>query len=184
MGARILERRKIELPGGTVVLVEVKDSRRLSLRLRSDDTPVLTVPAGCSWNRAMTFASGQEQWILDKLRSRRERAQTLPPLTPALARAFWLRLPSVFERWGKVMGLKPSAVAVKDMSSRWGSCHPVTRKISISFRLAQYPDECTDYVVVHELAHLRHANHGPEFWALVERYFPEHKKCRAILRGK
>lgn len=172
------------LAGGTEVLVEVKDCRRLSLRLRADGRPVLTVPAGCAWSRAMAFLSDQEQWIRDRLLVREERSRSLPPLTPELARAFWFRLPSVFERWEKEMGLRPSAVAVKDMSSRWGSCHPVTKKISISFRLAQYPDECTDYVVVHELAHLRHANHGPEFWALVERYFPEHKKCRAILRGK
>lgn len=184
MGARIIERKKVELAGGTEVLVEVKDCRRLSLRLRADGIPVLTVPAGSSWSRAMTFLKEQEQWIRDRLEAREERSSKLPPLTAALARAFYLRLPSVFERWEREMGLKPSAVAVKDMSSRWGSCHPVTRKISISYRLAQYPDVCTDYVVVHELAHLRHANHGPEFWALVERHFPEYKKCRAILRGK
>lgn len=184
MGARILERKKVELAGGLEVIVEVKDSRRLSLRLRADGTPVLTVPVWCPWSRAMTFLSAQEQWLRSRLEVREERARKLPPFTPALARAFKLRLPLVFERWEREMGLRPSAVTVRDMSSRWGSCHPVTRRISISFRLAQYPEECTDYVVVHELAHLRHANHGPEFWALVERYFPDHKKCRAILRGK
>lgn len=184
MGARILERKKVEMDCGIEVLVEVKDSRRLSLRLRSDGFPVLTVPVGCSWSRAMSFLESQEQWIRGRLKVREEHDRLLPPLTPALAREFRMRLPSVFERWQHEMGLRPSAVTVRDMVSRWGSCHPVTKRISISFRLAQYPEECTDYVVVHELAHLRYANHGPEFWALVERYFPEHKKCRAILRGK
>ena len=184
VGARIIERKKLELDIGIEVIVEVKASRRLSLRLRANGIPVLTVPAECDWRRAMDFLKSQEQWLADKLRLRDERLKKLPPLTPAMARAFKLRLPSVFDRWQRAMGLEPTDVSVRDMSSCWGSCRPATRRITISYRLAQYPEECTDYVVVHELAHLRYANHSRDFWALVERYFPEYKKCRAILRGK
>ena len=46
----------------------------------------------------------------------------------------------------------------------------------------QYPEEAIDYVVVHELAHLRHMNHSPEFHALVARYLPDHKARRALLK--
>ena len=45
-----------------------------------------------------------------------------------------------------------------------------------------YPDAVIDYVVVHELAHIVHKNHGPRFWELVERYMPDYKRRRAMLR--
>ena len=45
-----------------------------------------------------------------------------------------------------------------------------------------YPDAAVDYVVVHELAHIVHKNHGPQFWALVERYLPDWRQRRALLR--
>jgi predicted metal-dependent hydrolase len=59
---------------------------------------------------------------------------------------------------------------VDTMSSRWGSCTPDTGVIRLSSRLAAFPDWVVDYVIVHELAHLRIAGHQPEFWELVHRY--------------
>ena len=54
--------------------------------------------------------------------------------------------------------------------SLWGSCTPALRSIRLSSRLAREPGWVLDYVIVHELAHLADASHGPEFWALVNRY--------------
>lgn len=59
---------------------------------------------------------------------------------------------------------------VDDMTTRWGSCTPSTGTIRLSSRLARYPDWVVDYVIVHELAHLEHADHSPAFWRLVHRY--------------
>lgn len=62
-------------------------------------------------------------------------------------------------------GLKPSRVSVKDTRSRWGSCAP-DGSLAFSWRLLMAPEFVLDYVAAHELAHLRHMNHGPRFWAL------------------
>jgi predicted metal-dependent hydrolase len=64
-------------------------------------------------------------------------------------------------------GLRPSRVAVKDTRSRWGSC-AASRALAFSWRLVMAPRFVQDYVVAHEVAHLRHMNHGPQFWALVD----------------
>jgi predicted metal-dependent hydrolase len=65
----------------------------------------------------------------------------------------------------------PATVEWSDRQQhRWGSCTPAERHIRISSRLAAFPDWVLDYVLVHELAHLRHADHSPEFHALVARY--------------
>ncbi len=65
----------------------------------------------------------------------------------------------------------PSEIVWSDsMRSRWGSCTPSTSRVRVSTRLAAFPDWVIEYVIVHELAHLAHADHSPEFWRLVHRY--------------
>ena len=67
--------------------------------------------------------------------------------------------------------LKPRRVTVKDTRSRWGSC-AANRNLAFSWRLVMAPLVVQDYVAAHEVAHLRHMNHGPRFWALVEELTP------------
>jgi len=79
------------------------------------------------------------------------------------------------------MGLKSSRITVRDQRSRWGSA---SRKgtLSFSWRLVLAPPEILDYVVVHELAHLRWAGHGVRFWTLVRRFAPGAEHHRRWLR--
>jgi len=64
------------------------------------------------------------------------------------------------------LGVKPSRITVRDTASRWGSCSSA-RSLSFSWRLIMAPDFVLDYVVAHEVAHLREMNHSPRFWAHV-----------------
>jgi predicted metal-dependent hydrolase len=63
-------------------------------------------------------------------------------------------------------GVQPKRITVRDTASRWGSCS-TTRSLSFSWRLILAPPFVLDYVVAHEVAHLRHMNHSPRFWSLV-----------------
>lgn len=69
---------------------------------------------------------------------------------------------------------------VTNQQKRFGSCTPATGTIRISHRLAAMPAWVRDYVIIHELAHLEQANHGPRFWALVNRY-PLTERARGYL---
>lgn len=69
---------------------------------------------------------------------------------------------------------------VTNQDARWGSCTPADRTIRLNHRLAEFPTWVRDYVIVHELAHLREANHGPAFWKLVNRY-PKAERARGYL---
>lgn len=73
-------------------------------------------------------------------------------------------------------------VRVKDMSSRWGSCSTKGR-VSLHWGLVLLSEDLVDYVVVHELAHLREMNHGPRFWRGVEEILPDYRERRARLRA-
>lgn len=69
------------------------------------------------------------------------------------------------------VGRMPRRITVKDTTSRWGSC-ATDGSLAFSWRLVMAPPEVQDYVAAHEVAHLRHMNHGPHFWALVDELTP------------
>jgi hypothetical protein len=78
---------------------------------------------------------------------------------------------------------KPSSVAwSSNQGRRWGSCTPAEGTIRISTRVRGMPRWVLDYVLLHELAHLECAGHGPEFWALLDAY-PRTERARGFLEG-
>ena len=74
-----------------------------------------------------------------------------------------------------------TSITVRDQKTRWGSCSS-SGTLSFNYRLIFAPPVILDYVVVHELCHLTHMNHSKDFWDMVERIMPEHKRCRKWLR--
>jgi len=81
----------------------------------------------------------------------------------------------------KAMQLYPSKIGFRFNKSRWGSCSSAN-SINFNYYLAKLPYELIEYVVVHELAHIKHKNHSQEFWDLVEKFMPDMKKRRKKLR--
>lgn len=79
------------------------------------------------------------------------------------------------------VGLAPQRVLIRGQRTRWGSCS-ARGTVSLNWRLMQLPQSLGDYVVVHELCHLRHLNHSPVFWNLVEGIVPDWRERRARLR--
>lgn len=87
----------------------------------------------------------------------------------------------LFPEWERRLGVEGGGWQIRAMRSRWGSCGTQTGKILLNLYLAAYPRECLEYVIVHELAHRQIPHHGPEFWALVERYLPDWRERRKKL---
>ena len=114
-----------------------------------------------------------------------DRMTTHPEPTPAeqqaLIRQAKILLPQRVAYYAGRMQLQPNGITITGARTRFGSCSPKDR-LCFSWRLMQYPPEAIDYVVVHELAHLVHRNHGPEFHALVASVLPDHKARRALLK--
>jgi len=78
------------------------------------------------------------------------------------------------------LDVRPKRITIRDTSSRWGSCSSA-RSLSFSWRLVLAPPPVLDYVVAHEVAHLRELNHRPRFWRLVDELVPEVEKSQAWL---
>lgn len=85
--------------------------------------------------------------------------------------------------WSELTGLVPSEWMVRSMTSRWGSCNTRTKKITMNLQLVRYPSICLEYVILHELAHLRVHGHGPDFKAILDAFMPDWKARKKLLNG-
>jgi predicted metal-dependent hydrolase len=85
------------------------------------------------------------------------------------------------ERYRTAMAVAPADIRLSNARTRWGSCH-ASGRILLNWRLIQMPARLIDYVVVHELAHLREMNHSPRFWAVVGKEIPDYVARRREIR--
>lgn len=85
--------------------------------------------------------------------------------------------------WAKEMNLFPKKVGYREQKTRWGSCSSLGH-IQLNWRLIVFSAELMDYVIIHELAHLRHMDHSQNFWDLVARYSPHFKTLKEELKQK
>jgi predicted metal-dependent hydrolase len=92
--------------------------------------------------------------------------------------------PALFAKWQPIVGAKANEIRLKKMHTRWGSCNTRARRIWLSVYLPAYPIECTEYVIVHELCHLHHANHSRAFWQSVATAMPDYQQWHDMLAGK
>jgi len=89
----------------------------------------------------------------------------------------------IFDEWTYKTQLFPEQITYRYNKSRWGSCS-LQNNISINYKLLQFEKKCVEYVVLHELCHIKEKNHSRRFWDLVSFYMPEYKKVEKKLRSK
>ncbi|SHN48892.1 hypothetical protein SAMN02745226_00067 [Fervidobacterium gondwanense DSM 13020] len=100
---------------------------------------------------------------------------------------WWLRkqaeeyLPKKVNEISEIMGISYKKVVVKDAKTRWGSCS-TKGTISLNWRLIMAPVGIVEYVIVHELAHIAHPDHSPEFWRFVGKFVPDYRLFRNWLK--
>ena len=88
---------------------------------------------------------------------------------------------AAMEKTRKMVGLAPEEYRIKKTKSVWGSCSS-NRKITINQNLMMYSRKAVEYVVLHEVCHLKYMNHSKKFWEMVERYMPDYKEAEKELK--
>ena len=177
----------VSVPGldAAVVFVRQRRARHYILRLRADGVVRVTVPWRGSRAEAERFLIARRAWVA-RQRHRRElalEAQRVSPEVEARLRTLAAReLPSRLFELARLHGFAVPRVSVRNQRTRWGSCSPSGR-ISLNWRLAQVPPEVRDYVLLHELTHLRHLDHSARFWRELARLCPDHAEARRWLKS-
>lgn len=158
--------------------------RTLSMEVTRDLKVLVRAPMLCSKATIDRFVEKHADWIAVQTEKQHRRALAHPELTEEAKQALIKRarqeLPKRVAHYAATMNVKPSGITVTGAQKRFGSCSGKNR-LCFAWRLMEYPDEAIDYVVVHELAHIVHKNHGREFYALVESVLPDYKQRKKLL---
>ena len=173
---------------GLVVRLTRKRIKNLNLRVhRGGGFVEVSAPAYVRDRDIERFVREKRPWIDAKLAQvaaspAAVAAEAGPEEVAAWRAVVEACVPALVEAWEPIMGVKAGKLAYRNMTSRWGSCQPATGRICINVRLALYPPECLEYVVVHELCHLLERGHGSRFKALMDAFMPDWRDRRAKLR--
>lgn len=158
-------------------------ARRYVIRVTDDGLVRVTIPRGGSKREATAFVSSQHAWIAKQL----ARLEADPPTDAgrAVDREAWARakreLPPRLLELAASHGLTVSRVSIRNQLWRWGSCSP-NGHICLNWRLVTMPGWVRDYVLIHELMHLKRMDHSSKFWKLVAAACPGYESARAWLR--
>ena len=165
-----------------------KRVKNLSLYVKSPSARIeATAPFHMPISQIESFILQKSAWISRKQKEILSSPQGAAEDASEEEKRLWREVvssfvPPLIEKWEPIMGVKAGELAYRNMRSRWGSCKPSTGRICINTRLALYPPECLEYVVVHELCHLLERGHGERFYALMDAFLPDWKERRAKLK--
>lgn len=181
MGVQIFAKGLIEVEG-IKVLVEVKAVRTMRLRYSlRQRIGVVSAPPGVDTAQIADFVRTNLAW-LQKQTQRASQSSIVRALPPrAELERFAAATAARVDARAAEMGVPRPALYLRRLTASWGVCCKARCRITINLALVHEPAECLDYVVVHELAHLVHANHSAKFWALVEKHCPDFRRLRAML---
>jgi predicted metal-dependent hydrolase len=161
-------------------------ARRINITVRRDGTVLVTKPKRVSMWEVERFVARCGEWIertqlkFSKLpkTSRIEPSKREYERYKKAARDLVAHRISHFNSFYRVPF---SSISIRNQKSRWGSCSR-SGTLSFNYRIAFLPPHLADYIVVHELCHVREMNHSKRFWALVSATIPDHLACRRELR--
>lgn len=161
-------------------------ARRYLLRVRPDGTVRVTIPKRGSKREAVAFYEQHAAWVTSQRARVAELRKRLPADLPVdeqrrLRRKAAKELPERLHHLAARVGLSVRKVSVRDQKHRWGSCS-TSGLICLNWRLVTMPDWVRDYVIYHELMHLKRMDHSPAFWKLVAEVCPNFREARRWLR--
>ena len=160
--------------------VRMRRARRYVMRVRPDGDLRVTIPRGGSKAEALRFVERHRAW------AERQRARVLETRRPAavdreLRTRAAQELPPQILALAAGHGLAVHRVTIRNQRSRWGSCSP-RGHITLNFRLMLMPPDVREYILIHELMHLKQPNHSIRFWRLVEAACPGFRQAERWLK--
>lgn len=170
------------------MVVTYKAMKHVRLRMSDANGQVsISAPFGYPESSLESLVCSKKTWIEKQQRELAQSPSAQANQATAEEQAAWKLVvsacvPPLIEQWAPILDVKPGTIVYRNMKTRWGSCQPSTGRICINTRLALYPPECLEYVVVHELCHLLVANHGSDFKELMTRVMPDWKDRQRRLR--
>lgn len=160
----------------------------MRLAVYCDGSVVVTSPFGMEQSIVEKFIADKKQWVRDKI-------QFFKSVDSKAIRTFSRKdylenkdkaLALVNERiefYNKIYGFSFNKVFIKNQKTRWGSCS-CRQNLNLNYKIVFLPQNHQDYIIVHEMCHLKEFNHSGKFWALVEKALPDYLEIRKGFRSQ
>lgn len=183
-------RREIQLRNENISY-KVRQSHRarcLRITIHPGGELSATLPRGMNYKKLENFLRQKADWILRKINLARKRRPSLL-LLKASRREYLARKNEALalaknkvEQFGATYNLHPAKISIRNQKTRWGSC---SRKgnLNFNYKIVHLPEKYLNYIVVHELCHLKEFNHSKRFWSLVEKTTPDYKSMRQEIKN-
>lgn len=169
--AKITQKILVDPEIGEVVFRKSTRSRRVSIRVHPVKGVSVSVPYMVPYAAAMAFFKLKREWVVDTLRRQKDRMKDVPVATPdeveALRRQAKAELPLRLAELAARYGFTYNKVTIKHNSTNWGSCS-ARGNINLNLNIVRLPHPLRDYILLHELCHLKHHDHSHAFHLLLE----------------
>jgi predicted metal-dependent hydrolase len=161
--------------------------KTLCLQIKRDGRVIIRCPYRTSKERIESFYNSHLEWVEKKVEAVKKRMVPINELSDTdieqLKRKAWEYIPSRVDYFASIMGVTPANVSINRAKTRFGSCNS-KKRLNFSCNVMRYPIEAIDYVIVHELAHIKELNHSKRFWGIVESILPDYKERQRILKTR
>lgn len=168
--------------------IQIKKSKRksVSIEIKPDLTVIVRAPLFLSDNTIKKLVAQKNDWIDKKIKQIENKNSVLLPTfsekeIKLLREKTRVLITPKAEYYAKILGVSFNKLSVKKQRSVWGSCS-AKQNINFNLLLCLCPDNVVDYIVVHELCHLKELNHSKKFWYEVEKILPDYKASRLWLK--
>ena len=165
-------------------ILKRSNRKTISIEVTRDCEIIVRAPRHTSTREIERVLEEKKSWLKRAIISQREKGPqkvyTAEEIEILKERARDV-IPKRVEYYSKIMGVSPKGISITSAQKRFGSCSSKGR-ISFTYRLMDYPMDAIDYVVVHELAHLKVMKHNKEFYRIIEEVLPDYKERIKILK--
>ncbi len=158
----------------------IRSNRKtIAIQVDSDCNITVRAPLRCSQIEIENFINSKKEWLTKTVIYQRNKKKQAKVYTDAdisnLRKKAKETIPQKVQYYSSIMGVTPTSVKINSAKKRYGSCSG-TNSLNFSLYLMDKSEEFIDYVVVHELAHIKHHNHSKDFYSFIERFIPNYKE--------
>lgn len=164
-----------------------KRAKRMRLAVYCDGSVVVTAPIGANQTIIERYVSDKKQWLIDKINffksveSKSIRTFSEDDYAKYKDEALYF-VERKIRAFNKKLNFQYNKVTIKNLKTKWGSCSR-NANLNFNYKIIFLPKKQQDYIIVHELCHLKEFNHSRKFWSLVEQMMPDYLKIKNELRN-
>lgn len=164
---------------GKIIEYEIIKSNIKNVYIQiKENKVVVKAPYKIKEKDIQNLVNKKASWIYKKLQNNEVEKEDLYS-----EKEFEVIVQEIFEDLINRTGLRPKKARIRDIKYAWGTCS-INKNITINSKLIKYSKKTIEYVILHELCHIKHMNHSKEFWKLVSTYMPDYKEIRKELKNK